>query len=197
MDVSRISRAHAPAGHLAPRSAEEVRAALLAINGPDVPYRVRNATPKEGDGLVAEWRILEPALRTFFVRTRLDRTIKTRLRLVPEKHEVRTFDERWEVMWVGNTSSLRASREYSRGQVTAVSRKWEVERGTDGRLHKTEVFRFDPAEMKVPCGPRSSTRDGHGAEWCSNCPACETRSWAKDSKATETVSHVVQRISRL
>ncbi|MGW1710429.1 hypothetical protein ACWCP8_34325 [Streptomyces sp. NPDC002206] len=115
-----------PSSGVAPRSAEEVRAALLAINGPDVPYRVRNATPKEGDGLVAEWRILEPALRTFFVRTRLDRTIKTRMRLVPEKHEVRTFDEQWEVTWVGDTPSLRASREYSR-DTTALA-DWSQER---------------------------------------------------------------------
>ncbi|WP_326606707.1 hypothetical protein [Streptomyces sp. NBC_01800] len=64
----RLTSTKRPSSGVAPRSAEEVRAALLAINGPDVPYRVRNATPKEGDGLVAEWRILEPALRTFFVR---------------------------------------------------------------------------------------------------------------------------------
>ncbi|MFF1844564.1 hypothetical protein ACFVW9_22900 [Streptomyces sp. NPDC058217] len=70
-----------------------------------MPYRVRNATPKEDDGLVAVWRILEPAMRTFFIRTRLDRTLKTRIRLVPEKHEVRTFDEQWEVAWVGDTPS--------------------------------------------------------------------------------------------
>ncbi|MEV6703663.1 hypothetical protein AB0M68_42240 [Streptomyces sp. NPDC051453] len=31
-----------------------------------------------------------------------------------------------------------------------MSRQWEVQRGPDGRLRKTEVFRFDPAEMKVP-----------------------------------------------
>ncbi|MFF1832693.1 hypothetical protein ACFVXE_00520 [Streptomyces sp. NPDC058231] len=146
----RLTGTRHPASGVAPRSAEEVRAALLAVNGPDVPYRVRNATPKEGVGLVAEWRILEPAMRTFFVSTRLDRTVKTRMRLVPEKREVRTYDEQWEVAWVGDTPSLAASRAYSRGQVTAVSRKWEIERGADGRLHKTEVFRFDPAEMKNP-----------------------------------------------
>ncbi|MEU6014948.1 hypothetical protein ABZ826_13125 [Streptomyces sp. NPDC047515] len=105
---------------------------------------------QEGVGLVAEWRILEPALRSFFVRTQWDRTLTTRMRLVPEKHEVRTFDEQWEVTWVGNSPSLAASRAYSRGQVTAVSRKWEVGRGADGRPHETEVFRFDPAEMKIP-----------------------------------------------
>ncbi|MFB9578279.1 hypothetical protein [Streptomyces yanii] len=37
-----------PGSGVAPRSVEEVRAALLAINGPDVPYRVRNATPQGG-----------------------------------------------------------------------------------------------------------------------------------------------------
>ncbi|MGW1549758.1 hypothetical protein [Streptomyces sp. NPDC002346] len=96
-----------PSSGVAPRSAEEVQAALLAINGPDVPYRVRNATPKVGVGLVVEWRILEPALRTFFVGTRLDRTLKTRMRLVPEKHEVRTFDVRTTRGWTTRSPSSR------------------------------------------------------------------------------------------
>ncbi|WP_327302251.1 hypothetical protein OG730_00830 [Streptomyces sp. NBC_01298] len=44
------------------------------LNGPDVPYLVRVATPAEGADLVAEWRILEPAWRTLFATTQLDRT---------------------------------------------------------------------------------------------------------------------------
>ncbi|MFJ2133609.1 hypothetical protein ACIP4W_21150 [Streptomyces sp. NPDC088846] len=135
---------------VAPRSAEEVRAALLGINGPDVPYVVRNGTSSEGADLVAEWRVREPAWRTFFVRTQLSRTLKTRMRLVPANHEVRALDEQWEVTWVGDTPRLARSREYARGQVTTVSRQWKVERGADGRLHRTEVFRCDPAEMKTP-----------------------------------------------
>ncbi|MEU5054292.1 hypothetical protein ACFC1L_05140 [Streptomyces sp. NPDC056210] len=140
---------HPDAGVI-PCPAAEVRAALLAINGPDVPYAVRNGTPAERADLVAEWRVLEPAWRTFFSRSRLSRTLKTRMRLDAESHEVRALDEQWEVTWVGDTPRLARSREYSRGQVTTVSRQWEVQRGPDGRLHKTEVFRFDPAEMKVP-----------------------------------------------
>jgi hypothetical protein len=139
-----------PSSGVAPRSAEEVRAALLGLNGPDVPYVVRNGTPSEGADLVAEWKIQEPAWRTFFVRTQLSRTLKTRMRLVPANHEVRALDEQWEVTWVGDTPRLARSREYSRGQVTTVSRHWKVERGADGRPQKTEVFRFDPAEMKDP-----------------------------------------------
>ncbi|MGW6140247.1 hypothetical protein ACWFRM_39750 [Streptomyces sp. NPDC055144] len=140
---------HPDAG-VTPRPAGEVRSALLAINGSDVPYVVRNGTPAERADLVAEWRVLEPAWRTFFSRSQLNRTLKTRMRLDAESHEVRALDEQWEVAWVGDTPRLARSREYSRGQVTTVSRQWEVQRGPDGRLHKTEVFRFDPAEMKVP-----------------------------------------------
>lgn len=139
-----------PDAGVAPRSAGDVRAALLALNGPDVPYAVRGATPDEGADLVAEWRILEPAWRTFFVRTQLDRTVKTRMRLDIKDHEVRAVDEQWEVTWSGDTPRLALSREYSRGQVTTASRQWKLERGADGGLEKTEVFRFDPAEMKDP-----------------------------------------------
>ncbi|MFF3215569.1 hypothetical protein ACFYYB_33690 [Streptomyces sp. NPDC002886] len=146
----RLTGTRHPDSGVAPRSAQEVREALLSLNGPDVPYLVRAATPAEGADLVAEWRILEPAWRTFFARTQLDRTLKTRMRLVPGNHEVRTVDEQWEITWVGGTPSLAASREHSRGQVTAVSRRWEIGRGADGKLEKTETFRFDPADMKDP-----------------------------------------------
>ncbi|MFI6844688.1 hypothetical protein OG535_24200 [Kitasatospora sp. NBC_00085] len=139
-----------PGGGVAPRSAEDVRAALLGLNGPDVPYVVRSGTAAEGADLVAEWRIRDPAWRTFFARTQPDRVVRTRMRLVPARHEVRALDEQLEVTWVGDTPRPAPSREYSRGQVTAVSREWKVERGADGRPRTTEVFRFDSAEMKDP-----------------------------------------------
>ncbi|MFA3835030.1 hypothetical protein [Streptomyces aureus] len=52
-------------------------------------YVVRNGTPAD---LVAEWRVLEPARRTFFSRSRPSRTLKTRMRLDAESHEVRALD---------------------------------------------------------------------------------------------------------
>ncbi|MEV0524312.1 hypothetical protein AB0I66_12895 [Streptomyces sp. NPDC050439] len=139
-----------PSSGVRPRAADDVRAALLGLNGSDVPYRVRNGTPSEGADLVAEWRILEPAWHTFFVRTQLDRTLKTRMRLVPDSNEVRALDEQWQVSWVGDTPRLAQSREYSRGQSTVKSRRWTYERGADGKLHKKETFSFDPADMKDP-----------------------------------------------
>ncbi|WP_443073496.1 hypothetical protein [Streptomyces sp. NBC_01429] len=57
-----------PADGVAPRSADEVHAALLSLNTADVPYTVRDGR-EEGADLVAEWRLLDPAWQSFFVRT--------------------------------------------------------------------------------------------------------------------------------
>ncbi|MFI5617660.1 hypothetical protein [Streptomyces sp. NPDC051567] len=139
-----------PGRGVAPRSAGEVRAALLAVNGPDVPYVVRDATPSEQADLVAEWRVQEPAWHTFFVRTRLTRTLKIRMRLAPADHEVRSVDEQREVTWVGGTPRLALPAESSRGQARTVSWRSKAERDTDGSVRKAEVFRFDSTELKTP-----------------------------------------------
>ncbi|MFI5825840.1 hypothetical protein ACIA6C_01045 [Streptomyces sp. NPDC051578] len=139
-----------PDGSAAPLSAAEVREALLAVNGPDKPYVVRNARPAEKADLVAEWRVLEPAWRSFFLQTRLDRTLKTKMRLVPGKHEVRALDEQLEITWIGDTPKLAKSAEYGRGQVTTVSKQWTFERGPDGRRRIVEEFSFDTRQMKTP-----------------------------------------------
>ncbi|MFE3557261.1 hypothetical protein ACFXKW_20700 [Streptomyces sp. NPDC059193] len=94
--------------------------------------------------------ILEPAWNTFFLRTRLSRTLKIRMRLVPEKNEVRAVDEQWDVTWAGNTPRLAIAAEQSRGQVKTVSKRWSVGRGEDGGMRRTEIFDFDTAQLKDP-----------------------------------------------
>ncbi|MET7780838.1 hypothetical protein ABZU94_24195 [Streptomyces mirabilis] len=123
-----------PDSGVAPLPATEVRAALLALNGPDVPYRVRNALPAEKADLVAECRI-----------GRVGVALKTRMRLIPENREVRFLDERWE-----NRSSDHADAQYGRGHAPAVYRQWETKQGPDGRRRKVETFRFDTREMTDP-----------------------------------------------
>jgi hypothetical protein len=132
-----------------PRPAHEVRAALLAVGGPDVPYVVREGLTGGAD-LVAEWRLREPAWHGFFARARMSRTLETRMRLVPDKREVRALDREWEVTWVGERPRLALSAEYSRGQVRWVSRSWTIDRGPDGRLRATEDYRFDTTELNKP-----------------------------------------------
>ncbi|MFI9585446.1 hypothetical protein ACIHCQ_27120 [Streptomyces sp. NPDC052236] len=150
-----------PSSGVAPHSTEEVRAALLRLNQPDVPYVVRDGTP-EGADLVAEWRILEPAWQTFFVRTQVSRALQIRMRLVPAGHEVRALDRQWEVTWVGGTARLALSAEYSRGQVNTVSRRWTVGRDAEGGLEATETFRFDNSALK---GPLQDAVLGAGWTW--------------------------------
>jgi hypothetical protein len=136
-----------PADDVARRSADEVRAALLGLNGPDVPYVIRDGS-EEGADLVAEWRLLEPAWRTFFLRSQLSRVFKVYMRLVPDKEEVRALDQQFEVEWVGDTPRLSLSHEVQRGQVKTVSRQWSLSRDEGG--NREETFRFDSDDLRAP-----------------------------------------------
>ncbi|MEV4971315.1 hypothetical protein [Streptomyces scopuliridis] len=137
-----------PADGVAPRSAAEVHAALLGLNRPDVPYVIRDGR-EEGADLVAEWRILDPAWQTFFVRTQVSRVFQVRMRLVGEKNEVRSLDQQYEVTWNGDTPRLAVSAEVQRGQVQTVSKRWTLGGGEDGS-GTTETFSFDSSDLKTP-----------------------------------------------
>ncbi|MFF4784513.1 hypothetical protein ACFY3E_24805 [Streptomyces griseorubiginosus] len=134
-----------PAAGVVPLPAEEVRAALFGLNSADVPYVIRDGRD-DGAELVAEWRLLEPAWRTFFLRSQLSRVFKVRMRLVQEKSEVRALDEQFEVEWVGETPRLSRAAEARRGQVKTVSKQWTLSRGEDGSREQT--FSFDSDELK-------------------------------------------------
>ncbi|MFD8154103.1 hypothetical protein ACFV28_25580 [Streptomyces sp. NPDC059720] len=118
---------------VAPRTPMEVRSALLALNGPGVPFVVRNGTPKEGD-VVAECRLPELRVRLW-----------TRMRLNAAKREVRALDEQWEVSLSEHVLGQR-----SRGPANAVYRVWGKETRPDGRERRVETFRFETREMKDP-----------------------------------------------
>ncbi|GCB45925.1 hypothetical protein [Streptomyces sp. NL15-2K] len=143
----RLTGTRYPDAGVAPLSATEVRAALLAFNGPDVPYRVRGGLPEEKADLVAEWRMVRSVVGSV-PRKQLERTFKIRMRLVPQKHEVRALDEQWKVTRVGDSQGLVVAREYGRGP--APSRSWTYERGPDGRRRMVERTGVGPQEMKNP-----------------------------------------------
>ncbi|PZH21034.1 hypothetical protein C1I97_00500 [Streptomyces sp. NTH33] len=138
-----------PARGVVPGPAEEVRAVLLGLNRPDVPYLVRDGTA-DGADLVAEWRMTEPAWQTLFIESQLTRAVRIRMRLVQEVREVRAIEEQWEVPRVGNPPRLATSSQYSRGPDRTISRHWTIDRGESGRLEATETFRFDAAELRNP-----------------------------------------------
>ncbi|MEU3299438.1 hypothetical protein ABZ729_06360 [Streptomyces sp. NPDC006678] len=145
----RLTGTKRPADGVSPRSAAEVHGALLGLNRDDVPYVVRDGR-EEGADLVAEWRILDPAWQTFFVRTQVRRVFQVRMRLVPEKNEVRCLDQQYEVTWDGDTPRLAIAAEAQRGQVQTVSKRWTLGGDGDGGLAATETFSFDSSDLKSP-----------------------------------------------
>ncbi|MER5944984.1 hypothetical protein ABT127_02845 [Streptomyces sp. NPDC001904] len=138
-----------PGEGMAPRPAEEVRTALLALNGPEVPYAVRDGRA-EGADLLAEWRVTEPSWYGFFSRTDVRHVLRFRLRLVPEKHEVRVVQQQLEVTWVRGVPTLSVSAEAGRGPGRTVSKRWTLGRDDQGRIEATESFSFDTADLRDP-----------------------------------------------
>ncbi|RDG36474.1 hypothetical protein [Streptomyces corynorhini] len=150
-----------PTGGAAPRSADEVREALLSLNSAAVPYIIRDGR-EEGADLVAEWRVMEPAWRTFFVRTQVSRVFQVRMRLVPEKNEVRSLDQQYEVSWVGGTPKLAIAAETQRGQARTVSKRWTFGEAKDTGRAATETFSVDSSDLKDPL---QNTVLGAGWTW--------------------------------
>ncbi|MEU8674653.1 hypothetical protein [Streptomyces sp. NPDC048560] len=138
-----------PDDGVAPRSAQELRTALLGLNRPDVPYIISDGAAQGAD-LVAEWRLAEPAWQTFFIGSQLTHALRIRMRLAEEVPEVRAVEEQWEVTRVGNPPRLQTSAEYARGAGRTVSRRWTLQRGENGRIEATESFSFDSAQLTDP-----------------------------------------------
>lgn len=129
--------------------AQELRAVLLALNAPGVPFTVRE-TGSEAAHLVAEWKVLEPPTGSGVSRRQVERTFKIWMRLLPMEREVRAVDEQWAVTRAGNPPGRTVRREHGRGPVHRVQKEWTFERGPDGRRRKVETFSLDTRGMKDP-----------------------------------------------
>ncbi|WP_037863538.1 hypothetical protein [Streptomyces sp. NRRL S-340] len=128
---------------------EEVRAALLGLNGPQAAFVVRYGGGEQCD-LLAEWRLREPAWQQIFVRSQISHAVRIRMRLDHRVHEVRALEEQWELSRVGSPTRLQVTSAYTRGPSRTVSRQWTIGRGADGRVEATETFRFDSARLREP-----------------------------------------------
>ncbi|MGP9020152.1 hypothetical protein ACT1U9_17350 [Streptomyces sp. BR1] len=124
----RLTGTRYPESGVTPRWTTQVREALLALDGPDVPYRIRGATAQEKADLTAEWRIEELHLR-----------LRIRMRFDPVRREVRALEERWDAK----------EREYHRGPASGFHKEWTYERGPDGRRHRVETLRVNTSDMRT------------------------------------------------
>lgn len=125
----------------------ELQSALLALNGTGVPFSVREAA---GSGLLAEWRILEPAWGSGVSRRQVERTLKVWMRPLPTERVVRAMDEQWSVTRAGDPPTLTVGRERGRGPMRSIHKEWTYKKGPDGRRHKVETFSLDTRDMKNP-----------------------------------------------
>jgi hypothetical protein len=128
---------------------QELRAALLALNGTSVPFGIREAGTGGAD-LLAEWRFLEPAQGSGVTRRQVERTLKVWMRLCPGEREVRAVDEQWEVTRAGPPPGRIVARAHGRGPIRGVQKEWALEKGPDGRRRRVETFSFDSRDLKDP-----------------------------------------------
>ncbi|MDI2027465.1 hypothetical protein QFW96_02530 [Saccharopolyspora sp. TS4A08] len=136
-----------PASGTVPRSAQEVRAALLGVNGPDKPFTARDGRA-EGVDLVAEWKIADVRWYGYFGNvTTVNRTL---MRIDESKREVRSVDEEWSVTWIGGTPRLQLAGSHTRGQINKKSYSATFTRDEAGNLVKERQQSFSSAELKPP-----------------------------------------------
>ncbi len=140
----------APSG-VARESVAKLRQRLLAVNRPTAPFKIREATKKEGCDLVAEWRIVDAKWYEIFAKAGIKRVFKVLMKFDEAKGEVRAVDEEWEVEWRAGVPTLSASARASRGQ------SWEKSFETvyafdeeDLSFGKIYSYKFDTSEIKDP-----------------------------------------------
>lgn len=143
-----LTGTRAPAAGVEPRTAREVREALLAINRPTAPFVIRDGAP-EGVDLVAEWRIVDAAWRDIFGKSGMREAFRVYLRLDESKREVRAKDELRGVEWSSNGipsigKSVRTGQIYSRSAGTGYA---FTEEGDYGQVYQ---YRFSSGELKTP-----------------------------------------------
>jgi hypothetical protein len=138
-----------PAAGVAPKSAAEVRAALVAVGRPTAPFVVRDGAAEKVD-LVAEWRIVDAKWYEIFAKAGLTKVFKVLMRLDPQKNEVRAVDQEWSVEWRAGVPNLTLAASAFRGQ--QVSTEFGTAYAFTETLEFGQVYRYKFAtkEIKTP-----------------------------------------------
>jgi hypothetical protein len=138
-----------PQAGVAPKSAAEVRAALLAVNRPTAPFIVRDGAPEQVD-LVAEWRIVEATWYEIIAKAGLTKVFKVLMRFDPAEHEVRAVDQEWSVEWRAGVPNLTLTAEAFRGQKTEFSFGTAYAFTEKGEFGQVYNYKFSTSEIKPP-----------------------------------------------
>lgn len=134
-----------------PLERSHVEAALLALNSPDEPWRVRAAFTEEKADVVAEWNVTDPGIGNGRGRRQVERTVKFRMRLDGASHEARVCVDIEEATWAGEPAKRVVARKRGSGPRTrAKSWRADLKKGPDGKRHRVYDFYFDSDDLRDP-----------------------------------------------
>jgi hypothetical protein len=138
-----------PAVGVRAKTAAEVRADLLAVNRPALPFIVRDGAPENVD-IVAEWRIVDAEWYVIFAKAGLKKVFKILMKLDAQAREVRAVDQEWSVEWRAGVPVLSLDAEAARGQTRKISfeRAFAFKKG--GGFGEVYRYKFSTAEIKTP-----------------------------------------------
>ena len=136
---------------VSPVPAAELKAALLALNSDNLPWRVA-ATTNHDDRLFAVWKLDEPRWHKLLTDTSMTRRIKILMELREDRHEVRSVDEEFSVEasvagqggWLGASFSLS----YGRGPITQSGSQWVFGKKPDGHFGVVEHDHLSSDQVK-------------------------------------------------
>jgi len=131
------------------QSVAKLRAALMAVNRKDAPFKVRSGE-EEGVDLVAEWRIVDAKWYEIFAKAGIKRVFKVLMKFDESKGEVRAVDQSWEVEWRAGVPVLTATASAVRGQTWEKSFETVYAFREDLSWGEVYSYRFDTDEIKKP-----------------------------------------------
>lgn len=138
-----------PAAGTVPQPAEQVYLAIMGLNRPDAPFRIRDARG-EGADLVAEWKVEERQWATLFSASGMHQATRTLLRLDPVHHEVRSLDQVRAVEWGAGIGRLHGSITWGRGQINRTWSHITFGRKPGGGFGFVVQDRFSSKQVKEP-----------------------------------------------
>ena len=132
--LDRLTGTKQPLTGVEPLSPDGVHAALLRLNGPDVPYLVRSGRP-EGVDLIAELKIADEYWLGVFSAAQVTTQFQIKMHLDHDHLQVRSSDEMWEfargvsVDLGDGRMGLSWERSHAQGQIHSTTKTWTFGKG--------------------------------------------------------------------
>lgn len=147
-----------------PVPAARLKAALLALNSDNLPWRIA-VTTNRADQLFAAWKFDEPRWQKLLTDT-MTRRIRILMEFREDRHEVRSADEEFSIDAIAGSSSgwLGAyfSLSYGRGQILQSSSEWTFGKKPDGHFGVLEHKHLDSEQVKDAL---RQVVTSHGWDW--------------------------------